>query len=164
MAFVYWVSSFLLFGHGFDTRRLFITCMYFFLFHYRLYSWVWKFFLQDYRSAGTGAVDWIGLVYFISSFLLFGHGFDTRGLFRPCIYLFPFHSRLYSWIWTILIAKVHKGREGCIGLMAFVYWISSFLLFGPTFDTRGLFITCMNFYPFHYRLSSWIWRILIAKL
>jgi len=106
-AFVYWISSFLLFGRGFDTTWLFITCMYFFPFHYRLYSWVYEILIVGWlhKSAGKSPLHWMASVYWISSFLLFGHGFDTTGLFITSMSFLPFHYRLCAWVWGILIAS-----------------------------------------------------------
>jgi len=72
--------------HGFDTRGLFITCMYSILSTTYFIHAFGEFLLGNYKSADDGPLHWMAFVYWISSFLLIGHGFDSRGLFIICMY------------------------------------------------------------------------------
>jgi len=152
--------------YGLDTWGLCISCLYFPPIHSRLYSWVWGTLIaSSYKSrAGFIIVLHHGFCLVHFYFLRLGQGLNTRTLFITCRNFSPIHSRLYLWVWGILIASSSKSKgqsfvvDHGIRLLHFY-----FLRFGNGLDTRGLFIICMYFFPILSRLYSWVWGILIAS-
>jgi len=60
----------------------------------------------------------LGLLFSTKFFLvpLLGHGFDTRGLFITCTYLFPFHYTFFPWVRGVLCASSQMYSNG------FIFW------------------------------------------
>jgi len=89
----------LLFGLVFDNRGLFRICMYFFSFPYTFFSWSWIFNLLVHNSVGNvhiSEIAFVNSIHFL--FLLFGHVFETLGLFITRSLFFPLPYTFFSWI------------------------------------------------------------------
>jgi len=138
----------LLFGHGFDTRGLFITCTYFFPSHHTFFSWVCGFLFANSKKYCTGFIfsDGFWQLNFLWVLLL-GHGFETRRQFINCRYFFSFPLYNFWMSLRVSFSEFIKYRNG------FIFWDGFFRLnffgvwlFAYGLGTRGLFIMCTFFF------------------
>jgi len=172
--FFRWVLSaefvfvFLLLGHGFDIRKLVITCTYFLPIYSTFLSWVWGILFggslkcNDESILGGNLVKkfikvqgwvhfvgWLFSIEFVFVFLPLDHGFDIRELFITCMYFFPFRSIFFPWTWEFSL-DVHKstGMGPFFGWVLPIEFCFMFLLLGHGFDVKGLLIIRTYFFSF----------------
>jgi len=114
-----------------------------------------------------GRVNYFGCLFHLVFFfvLLLVDGFDTRELFITCTYIFPLDYTFFPWVQGNLFASEWKDKERSNFMDGFFlldfFWV---LLLVCRFDTRGLFIICTNFPPFHDTFFPWVWGNLFASV
>jgi len=126
--------------------------MYFFTLAIPFFHDFREFNLLVHKSAGKFHIS--GIAFVNSIFSLFpqlGHVFDKRGLFITCMYFYlsptPFLDEFGEFN-----LEIHKS-EGQVHISWIAFANSIFFLFlllAHVFDNRGLFRTCMYFFPLPY--------------